>query len=303
MVEWLDGIDLVDGHHHFWDLSRFPYRWLAPDAPPARFGDKASISRDFLPADYLATFRDLPLAASVHVQANCGAADPVEETLWLQELAERDGWPSAIVAEVDLCCTDARAQIARHLRVPALRGVRTPVAWDAEGRWRVADRPEVLSDPGFRSVLKTLEDNQLCLEFVVVPEQLSEVRALAIDHPALKLVINHFATLEPGRPGNARNWLDGIKALADVENVYVKLSGLWTVDRKWRSSVIAPYIAHLLNFIGPDRVLYGSNLPVETVNCPVGEQFKQLTSVFSGQTRAVVRSVFSDTARRLYRIQ
>jgi hypothetical protein len=36
------------------------------------------------------------------VQANCGAADPVEETAWLQSLSDETGWSMAIVGEVDL---------------------------------------------------------------------------------------------------------------------------------------------------------------------------------------------------------
>ena len=302
MAGWLDGIALVDGHHHFWELSRFPYRWLAPDAPPARFGDKAAIRRDFLPADYLSAFDGLPLSASVHVQANCGTADPVEETRWLQELSDRTGWPSAIVAEVDLTAPDAKAQIARHLQSPGLRGIRTPVAWDKAGRWRVAAKAGVLSDDRFRAALPLLEENGLCLECVVVPKQLREVLDLAQARPGLTIVLDHFATLEPDQPDNLDDWRCGIDALAAAPNVVVKLSGLWTVDRTWQASVLRPHVSHLLNCLGPDRVLYGSNLPVEGVNCPLARQFEQLHDVLADQPADALNAIFSGTARRVYRL-
>lgn len=302
MAHWLDGIALVDAHHHFWELARFPYRWLAPDAPPARFGDKAAIRRDFLPEQYLATFGDLPLGASVHVQANCGAADPVEETRWLQALSDSTGWPSAIVAEVDLAAPDAKDQISRHLASPALRGIRTPVAWDDAGRWRVADRAGVLSEEGFRSVLPYLENNGLCLDCVVVPAQLPEVLDLARAHPGLAIVVNHFATLEPDQPGNLRDWQNGIAALRDATNVFVKLSGLWTIDKTWRADALRPHVMHLLTCLGPGRVLYGSNLPVEGVNCPLARQFEQLQDILADQPKDALAAIFSDTARRIYRL-
>ncbi|MBV6634306.1 MAG: amidohydrolase family protein [Mameliella sp.] len=302
MAGWLDGIALVDGHHHFWELVRFPYRWLAPDAPPARFGDKASIRRDFLPADYLAAFKGLPLSASVHVQANCGAADPVDETRWLQELCDTTGWPTAIVAEVDLCTPGAGDKIAAHLQSPALRGIRAPVAWDEAGRWRVAGKPGVLADDGFRSALTQLEENDLCLECVVVPTQLREVLDLAQAHPGLTIVLNHFATLEPDQPDNLDDWRRGVEALAAAPNVVVKLSGLWTVDRTWQASVLWPHVVHLLNCLGPDRILYGSNLPVEGVNCPLARQFEQLHDVLSDQPDDALNAIFSGTARRVYRL-
>ncbi|MBV7396864.1 amidohydrolase family protein [Mameliella sediminis] len=302
MAHWLDGISLVDGHHHFWELDRFPYRWLAPDAPPARFGDKSTIRRDYLPADHMAAFGDLPLCASVHVQANCGAADPVDETRWLQHLSDSTGWPNAIIAEVDLCHPDAAAQIAGHLTCPALRGIRTPVAWDEAGRWRVASKPGVPRDPGFRRSLAVLEAMDLCLECVVVPQQLIEIAELARDHPALKIVINHFGTLEPAIPGNAQQWREGIVALASAPNVYMKLSGLWTVDKGWQADALKPHVLHLLSSFGAERVLYGSNLPVEGVNCPLQRQFQQLEIVLRGQPKPVLNAIFSETARRVYRL-
>ncbi|KUF08685.1 amidohydrolase family protein [Pseudoponticoccus marisrubri] len=302
MAHWLDGIALVDGHHHFWELGRFPYRWLAPDAPPARFGDKAPIRRDYLPEQYLGAFAGLPLAASVHVQANCGAADPVDETRWLQQLSDRTGWPTAIVAEVDLSAPGAEAQIEAHLQSPALRGIRTPVAWDAAGRWRVASKPGVLADERFRSVLPLLEAHGLCLECVVVPGQLTEVVDLARAHPRLSIVVNHFGTLEPEHPGNLAEWQDGIRALAETENVVMKLSGLWTVDRRWRAEALRPHVAHLLSNFGPKRVLYGSNLPVESVSCPLERQFDQLHEMLADQPKTTLQEIFSDTARRIYRL-
>ncbi|WP_417270693.1 amidohydrolase family protein [Celeribacter sp.] len=302
MAHWLDGIALVDGHHHFWDLDRFPYRWLAPNASPARFGDKASISKNYLPKDLLAAFGKVPLTACVHVQANCGADDPVDETRWLQSLCEETGWPSAIVAEVDLCHAQAQEQITRHLEHHSLRGIRTPVAWDDAGRWRVASKPDVLRDPVFRHNLAVLEANDLCLECVVVPAQLNEVAELALEHPALKIVINHFGTLEPDIPDNLAQWQQGIAALAATPNVAIKLSGLWTVDRGWDAEVLKPHVLHLLSSIGAARLLYGSNLPVESVNCPVDRQLEQLERVFSGLPRDVIDAVFSQTARRIYRL-
>lgn len=298
----LSGLPLVDGHHHFWQIGRFPYRWLAADAPPARFGDKTSISGDYLPAQYLAAFDGLPLRASVHVQANCGAADPAAETRWLQRLSEDFGWPTAIVAEADLSDSGAPALIARHLTCPALRGIRTPVAWDDAGRWRVGARPGLLSDPVFRRSLDTFEENALCLDLVVVPEQLAEVRALARDRPGLSIVLDHFAHLEPARPGNAEDWRAGIAGLASCPNVAVKLSGLWTADRDWTPAVLRPFVDHALAMLGPARLLYGSNMPVEGVNCPVERQMAALTDLLESLPRPDLGAIFAGTAARVFRL-
>ncbi|EAR51851.1 hypothetical protein OG2516_16159 [Oceanicola granulosus HTCC2516] len=297
----LEGIALVDGHHHLWQIGRFPYRWLAPDAPPARFGDKRSIARDYLLAEHAAACGGR-LAGSVHVQANCGADDPVAETAWLQALADAAPWPIAIVGEADLAAPGAGALIARHRAHPALRGIRTPVAWDRAGRWRVARRPGMLADAAFRAAAAELAVHDLCLEMVVVPEQLSQLADFAAAQPDLSIVVDHFGTLEPDRPGNAARWRAGLTELAARPNVAMKLSGLWTVDKGWDVTRLQPHVDHLLDSFGAARVLWGSNAPVEAVNCPVPRQLAQLAILLRDRPRSDIAAIFGGTARRLYRL-
>ncbi|MCR9136980.1 MAG: amidohydrolase family protein [Alphaproteobacteria bacterium] len=293
---------IVDSHHHLWDLSRFPYRWLAPDAPPRRFGDHSAIKRDYLPVDYRADFEDLNLVGSVHVQANCGAVDPIAETAWLQDLADTDGCPSAIVAEVDLTRMDAGKQIKRHMQFKRLRGVRALIAWDRGGRWRMATRPGILSEPAFRKSAATLATMGLSLDLVVVPEQLPEVAQLAESIPDLSIAINHLAQIEPSVPGNADLWHAGIAALADCRSVHMKLSGLWTIDLDWSLERLQPLIDQALEVFGPDRLMYGSNLPVEKVNTGAARQIDVLTEILGERNAEIGHAVLFANATRFYRL-
>ena len=46
--------------------------------------------------------RNANVTKAVHVQAAIGSRDPVKETEWLQEAADRTGFPHGIVAYADL---------------------------------------------------------------------------------------------------------------------------------------------------------------------------------------------------------
>lgn len=300
-------IEIIDAHHHLWELGRFPYLWLAPNAPPARFGDHTSIKRNYLPPDYRADFAGFNLQGSVHVQANCGANDPVAETKWLQSLSERTGTPNAIIAEVDLCKSDAPHLIARHAASPLLRGVRAMVAWDVDGRWRFADRPGILLESAFRRGAQMLIERNLSLDLVVVPSQLHEVADLASAMPDLRIVINHMGQPETGpeEPGQAANenlWFRGIEKLKPLENVFIKASGLWIIDKGWRTDRLRPYVTHALNTLGAHRVMYGSNLPVEKVNTPAVAQIRTLVEILADFPIDDLQKVLSGTAKNFYRI-
>src|SRR5688572_729448 len=98
-----DDLPLVDAHQHFWDLGRHYYPWLCDDEPIAfRYGDYSALRRNYLPADYRRDTANHAIIGTVHVEAEWDRARPVEETHWLEEIARREGLPSAIVAHAAL---------------------------------------------------------------------------------------------------------------------------------------------------------------------------------------------------------
>ncbi|MGI8418124.1 MAG: hypothetical protein ACR2P2_18365 [Nakamurella sp.] len=83
--------DIVDCHHHLWDLANH-YPWLQESAGELQVhGDDSSIRQSYLIGDYLANSRSLQLTKSVLIDA--GAADPLAEARWLQGIAEEAGFP------------------------------------------------------------------------------------------------------------------------------------------------------------------------------------------------------------------
>src|SRR4029078_722371 len=91
-------MDIIDAHHHLWDLSGNHYPWLLDPKTPRVYGDHSPICRDYLISAFLRDIAHQPIAKSVHVQADHDSGDPVRETRWLQSIADRHGYPHAIVA-------------------------------------------------------------------------------------------------------------------------------------------------------------------------------------------------------------
>ena len=290
---------IVDAHHHLWDLGRFPYPWLAPDAPPRPFGNHDAIKRNYLTANYLTHFDGLPMVASVHVQANCGAADPSDETAWLAELSQTSGRPNAAVGGVDLSSEKAADVLEAHTQYPLTKGVRALVAHDRTGRWRFSDRPHVMSDPTFIKNAGLLSEMGLSLDLVVVPEQLVEVAQLAEAVPGLTIIVDHLATPEPS---SLSQWHSGVEAISGLDNIAMKLSGLWTIDKLWRPDNLRPYVQHVLAQLGGDRLMYGSNAPIETLHCPVSDQIRTLALLVGETQPQWIDAVFSKTAKLTYQI-
>ncbi len=293
---------IVDAHHHLWDLNHLPYPWLRPEAPPRPFGDHTQIKRDYLPDDYRRDTAGLSIAASVHVEAAPGADDPTAETRWLETTASQSGIPTVSVAHADLGAADIADRLDALLNYPLLRGVRAGLAWRANSPWHFAGGPGLAKEPSFRAGVAQLARRNLSLDLILLPEQLPEVAVLARDFPETNFVLDHLATLELGPMGSLETWRAGITEVARLPNVSIKLSGLWTVARRWQIAALRDPIRHAVGSFGPTRCMWGSNLPIETLMCDAAAQVAVLRAILDDHSAADLAAVFGDTARRVYRI-
>ena len=84
---------------------------------------------------------------------------------------------------------------------------------------------------------------------------------LARRHPALRIVIDHAA--KPEIAACDTSLADHIARVARETQAACKLSGLVTeAATDWRVADLQPYVAHLLDVFGPQRLMWGSDWPV-----------------------------------------
>ena len=149
MTHELRALPKIDAHHHLWDLDHNDYPWLRAIGAPRMYGSYDAMRRNYLIDDFIADSAPHGVVKSVHVQANWNAADPVGETRWCQGVAERHGFPHAIVAYADLADPDAERVLAAHRESVNVRGIRQILGHTDDPRLERRDRPDHLSDPAW----------------------------------------------------------------------------------------------------------------------------------------------------------
>ena len=253
---------IADSHHHLWDLTLNHYPWLqGPPADPTDPSGIGMLQRNYLVEDLLSDADGLPLVASVHVEAAHDASDPVRETRWLQSLSDKSGFPSAIVAAAVLQAPDIADVLDAHLEYPALRGIRHMLDRNLVSGAR--EETVLMRDDAWRRGLALLAPRGLLFDLQVLPSQLGEAARLAADFPETVFSLNHGGYYLPASDGQRDVWHRGIKLLASQPNTVVKASGFDMVDPTWSRSGYADYVRTLLDVFGIDRVMFGSNFPVD----------------------------------------
>lgn len=124
-ISGAENIAVIDAHHHIWDLDANHHPWLRDEPPPAfRYGDSRPLRRNYLPAHYRADAAGFNIVATVYMEAEHDPADPLRETRWVHQIAERDGLPQAMSAAAFFDRDDARDIIFAQAAWPLVRSIR-----------------------------------------------------------------------------------------------------------------------------------------------------------------------------------
>ena len=233
---------MIDGHQHFWRVARGDYGWLTPA--------DTELYRDFEPA-HLEPLLD---AAGVEGTVLVQAAPTVEETRFLLDVARRTQFVQGVVGWVDLEAPDVDRTLESLRNDGRLLGVRPMIQDIDDPDWMLSAAVK----PGFEALVRL----GLRFDALVLPEHLGRLAELLARHPDLRAVVDHGA--KPGIAARAfEPWAADIARIAGESDAYCKLSGLVTeAAAEWAVDDLRPYVAHLLETFGPERLIWGSDWPV-----------------------------------------
>lgn len=283
----------VDTHFHLHDMKHptLRYGWLEPDAVHGFLPDTDPLkAQRYRIKDYIAEIRFANVPKAIHVQAAVNTPDPVDESAWLQAFADETGYPQGIVAECHLARPDAAAVLDRHLKFPNVRGIRN----FGEGNYLV--------DPAWRRGFAELGPRSLvyCLDTRI--ERAADVADLARSFPETIICVDHCAIPMERTPEYLLRWRKAIDVMAGPSNVTMKVSGLGMNDPLWTVDSIRPYVLGSIEAFGADRIVFGTNWPVDRMFSSYPDVIDAYAEIISGYPHADQVKMFSANAERVFRI-
>ena len=293
-------IPIVDGHHHIWRQADLA--WLAGPTQPRIFGPYEPIRRDYPIEEFLSDIASSGVEKSVYVQTNWPREKFEDEAAWVQETADRTGWPHALVAYADFSVPDVRSQLDRLKRYPLMRGVRMQLHWHENPLYRFAAKPDLASDPTIRGNVVRLADYGWSFDLQVFAPQMADAADLATACPDVTFILQHAGMLEDLSSQGRAEWRGGMKLLANRPNVVSKLSGLGTFLHRNDPAHIADVVRDTVGLFGADRCLFGSNFPIEKLWTSYGALTGAYREVVKTLPEREQRAILHDTATRVYRI-
>jgi len=275
----------VDAHVHFWDPGRLRYAWLE--------GNPSIAGRHALP-ELRKDSGEHAAGQVVFVQAECDRDRFMDEVAWVESLALGEPAIGAIVAfaPINRGAETARAldALARH---PLVRGIRHLIQDDPD--------PDLCRHPQFVEGVRGLGERGLCFELCVRQRDLPAAIDLVSACPGTRFVLDHAGKPEIAA-GRLDPWRSNLRALAGFSNVVCKLSGLVTEAGAgaWNTDTLRPFVDHVFDCFGPERVLFGSDWPVVKLAATYGDWLACARGLVERLAPHAKEAVFAGNARRTY---
>jgi predicted TIM-barrel fold metal-dependent hydrolase len=294
---------IIDAHHHLWDLGLGRHPWLATTVGErGGLGELGPLRQNYLPEDFSRDASGHNVVATVHVEAGWASHDCVGETRWLETLDKSRGVAARYVVHVPLASRQAPALIEAQAAFDRVVGVRDILSWDPDPARRFAARDGIMDDPAWRAGLALLGDHRLAFDLMVFPRQLAGAARLAAAHPNQRFVLNHCGSPIDRDAGGMQAWHDGLRLLAQCDNVAIKISDLVAYDHGWTLESLRPVVLHCIDCFGTERAMFGSDFPVAGLHASFDEIYDVFKTITAGFSLDDQHALFFGNARRIYRV-
>lgn len=293
---------VIDAHHHLWELGMDRHPWLRPGVRVAhRYGDYEAIKHDYTPERMLAEAEGTGLVATVYMEAEWDPEDPLGETAYVVGLAERSGVPGAMAAQAWLDAPDVARVLEAQAANPLVRSVRHKPGGASSPAEAASGVRSLMSDERWMRGYALLAGHGLHFELQTPWWNLAEAAELAAAHPETLIVVNHSGVVGDREPATLAAWGAAVRTIAAQPNVVVKASGLGVEGMPWTVAANRGIVNELLDVFGADRVMFGSNFPVDGLFGGYAWLLDAYRDIVANRTPAEQRAFFHDTAARVYR--
>lgn len=148
-------------------------------------------------------------------------------------------------------------------------------------------------------IMKYLFEMKLPIDVLAKPTELDFLEELIGENPTNIFVLDHA-----GKPSQdelpLEKWFDKIKILGNYRNLYCKISGMAPLYEKFGQEVFEDSCEHIFKSFSSDRIVYGSDWPVCTINDNFLFVEESLRNILSKKSPEIIKNYKSLNAINLY---
>ena len=270
----------------------------------AFFGDYGAIRKSYLLEDYINDAQNQNIIKSVHVQAEHDDDKPVNETAWLQNLADTHSskLPNAIVAFADFSKNNVVEILDAHQEYKNTRGIRQILSYNKEEPKYSHASEDFMKNSAWVENFKNMRNRNLSFDIQIYKHQMDDAVDLASKYDDVLFILNH--TGEPCYKSSEyiQSWEENMIKLAKCSNVVAKISGLGMFDPQWTIESTRIFVEKTIQIFGIERCMFASNFPVDKIFNTFDNYWNSFKEITKDYSENDIKLLFSFNAEKYYRI-
>jgi L-fuconolactonase len=248
-------------------------------------------------SDYLSAVKGLPVKQTVYMEVDVDPVQQADEADYVLDMCERDDNPLTAAVIGGHPATQAfDSHVTKYAKRGEVKGVRQVL--------HSAATPQgYCLAPDFVKGVRRLGELGLSFDLCMRPAELADGARLATQCSTTRFILDHCGNMSVQESDTAarKKWLDGLRALADRENVVCKISGIVVTAREnWEPQDLAANVLDTMKAFGPDRVMFAGDWPVCTMRSSLSRWIEALNSITRDMSESDRRKLFHDNAVKFY---
>lgn len=286
-------LPIVDTHEHLWDLTKFTLPW-AKGHP--------KLGRSFVTKDYLEATAGLNVVKSVYMEVDVDPTQQVQEAEYVIDLCQRNDNPMVgAVISGRPATPEFAAYITKYKGSPWIKGVRQVLHGNS-------DPKGFCLDPQFVKSVQLLGELGMSFDLCMRSGELLDGEKLVAQCPRTRFVVDHCGNgdVQETDAKKRQLWMDGMKALAQHDNVVCKISGIVvTAKEDWKATDLEPNMRFSMETFGPDRRMFAGDWPVCTLRASFRQWVTALKEIVRnmGMSLADQKKLFHDNAVKFHSLK
>ncbi|MBI2939537.1 MAG: amidohydrolase family protein [Chloroflexi bacterium] len=279
---------IVDTHLHLWDPDRLYLPWI--EGSPV-------LNKRYDLAEFREHTAGIAIEAMVYLQVEAAPPYALLEAQWVADRAREDSRIGGIVPWAPLEYGDqARPFLEALLAIsPLVKGIRRIIQFEPD--------PTFAIQPRFVRGVQILPEYGLSFDICIDHRHVANTIKLVGQCPNTRFILDHIGkpnikdrVLEP--------WRTGLRDLASFPNVICKMSGLVTEadHQRWTPDDLRPYVEHVLEVFGEDRVAFGGDWPVAFQASTYRRWVETLDALTADLSPRARKKLWAENGRQFYRL-
>lgn len=271
---------ILDTHLHLIYPDRFSYPWL-PNYP--------TLNKPWHIADYFAEAVPLGIESALHMEVDTAEADMLAESEFVLTLPRIAGAIAACRPE-NMAFVDQIERLSEHAHIKGVRRI-------------LHQAPDDLSQSDlFVENIRHLPDYDLSFDLCVRADQLPIGQMLVERAPDVTFILDHCGVPDVTGAG-LDPWRENIRAISKLPNLNAKISGIVAYSGPdWTVETIRPYVEHMIECFGWDRVVWGSDHPVVTLTGNLTRWVEATREIIKGASADEQARLLHRNAERIYKV-